>query len=197
MFLQLQAAKKKKGGKQGSETSFPDETAGDEDGIWGESPHPGGPQSHTSAKAALSDEENGNANERCKYAVQTQDDKGRGFAVDAEELEDSSEQVGVHGRHPGRGTGFDEQGIAIAVALRDGAGDAAGFKAEQQMVFIVVVGAVIEEMHGPEPQRQGDECDGKRQSPKMIFLSDAGHNASGFRAPFLTDGVSRDSTSFV
>src|SRR5271163_788066 len=107
-----------------------------------ECPDPGGPESDLSgargacgleaAGGDLVDDRRGGGGED---AVDGEDDPGGLCSVDAEELEDRSDEERIEGWRPGGGAGVADEGVRVAVTSGEGAGDAAHLPAELLMVL--------------------------------------------------------------
>src|SRR5882757_484931 len=68
-------------------------------------------------------------------AVDGEDDPGGCRCVDAEDLEDSSEQKRVKRRHPGSGSGVSGEGVCVAIAGDERARYAAHLPAKLEVVL--------------------------------------------------------------
>src|SRR5258706_10933576 len=80
----------------------------------------------------LIDEKSGGCGED---AVDGEDDPGRCRRVDAEDFEDSGKQQRIERRYPGGWSGVSGEGVCVAVAGDEGAGDAAHLPAELEVVL--------------------------------------------------------------
>ena len=68
-------------------------------------------------------------------AVEGEEDPGGERRVDAGDLEDGGDEQRVERRDPGGGTGVSAEGVGVAVAGDEGAGDAGHLVAEGEVVF--------------------------------------------------------------
>ena len=98
-------------------------------------PRPGRPQCNARAEGPVRNQEYRNSGERCKKAIDRQQYPCGCVSVDAKNLEDSANQVGIERWLPGGGTGIASIRIAETLPQSDRTADAAHLKAEAEVIF--------------------------------------------------------------
>src|SRR5262249_6813230 len=86
------------------------------------------------SKCLTRNEEDRQAGQCGKEAVEAQYDQGRLSSVDAEKLKDQSEQEGIERSHHGRRAGVCEKRRAKAMTGRHGSGDSDYLPAEMEVI---------------------------------------------------------------
>src|SRR5258708_36973611 len=100
-----------------------------------EGPCPCRPDCDAGGEASLRNQKNRNGGESGEEAVDRKQNPGRSVRVDAEDLEDSANQIGIQWRLPGAGAGVPSVRIAEALTQGEGAADAPHLKAEAEVIF--------------------------------------------------------------
>jgi hypothetical protein len=108
---------------------------------------------------------------RGEDAVRDEHGERGGVGVDAEELEGGSDEQRIERRQPGCRTGGAVEGIGVSLPKDQGAGNAAGFKAEVEVVHLVV-----------QPVGVADEDDGNAQQEPGPEDDPGGMESTTFRA---------------
>ena len=157
-----------------------------------EGPEPSAPAGVAQAGEAGAELPDGEGGGGAEDAVDGEQDPGGGCRVDAEKLEDGGHEERVKGREPGCGAGVGEDGVAegvcVAEAGDEGAGDAAGFEAEGEVVFERLDAPGVGERHVGEAEDEGDQ---KRRAGAMVPSSGRAKKARrrGGMGFSLVDGV--------
>jgi len=158
------------GGKEhAGEGDFPDPADGVLHGGGIEGPYPRGPEGNAAVVAAVGDEIDEDGGGGGEDGVEREDDPAGERGVDSAELEDSGEQQRIEGRDPGGGAGVSVEGIGVAVSGGEGAGDAAHFVAEGEVVLEGVEAVGVGDGDEEDAEEQGREEDGARRGEDFFL----------------------------
>jgi len=133
-MLQAKGYQKDDAEQQCVETVSPYALRGEVYRVREKSPDPSRSYRHRRSKCLTRNEEDRQAGQCGKEAVEAQYDQGRLSGVDAEKLKDQSEQEGIERSHHGRRAGVCEKRRAKAMTGRYGSGDSAYFPAEMEVI---------------------------------------------------------------
>src|ERR1700728_3689183 len=100
-----------------------------------ERPRSSRPECDPRAEGSVRNQKHRNGGERCEQTVDQQQNPRGSISVDAENLEDSADQVGIKWRFPGCRTGVSSVRVAETLSHGDGTAHPAHLKAESEVIF--------------------------------------------------------------